>query len=135
MKGEDREGGGQDQPGADDRPGALALRGVKLEQEEAGYRENQARGREHIDEQAPYGARVAPLVQIVEIGDPAAVGDFAGRFAGCAVDRDPRIAARTRRREIGLVGRPFGVGGGADGKMILHPRRDGGGKGGVAAVR
>src|SRR3546814_11381560 len=43
------------------------------------------------------------LVEIVEVGNPAAAGDFARRFAGREIDRDPRVTAGARRGEIDLV--------------------------------
>src|SRR3546814_1369937 len=76
---------------------------MKLEQEQAGDREDEAGEGEDIDEQAPSAARIATLVEIVEVGNPAAAGDFARRFAGREIDRDPRVTAGARRGEIDLV--------------------------------
>src|SRR3546814_3427549 len=93
----DRNRGGDREADPDERPGAPALRRMKLEQEQAGDREDEAGEGEDIDEQAPSAARIATLVEIVEVGNPAAAGDFARRFAGREIDRDPRVTAGARR--------------------------------------
>ena len=49
---------------------------MHLQQQQAGHRKHQRREREHIDEQAPGRAGIAPLVQIVEVREPAAIGQF-----------------------------------------------------------
>src|SRR3546814_5809420 len=82
---------------------------MKLEQEQAGDREDEASEGEDVDEQAPSAARIAALVEIVEAGNPAAAGDFARCLAGREIDCDPRVAAGARRGEIDLARRPFGL--------------------------
>src|SRR3546814_11402720 len=96
---DNRDGRGQDQPGADERPGAPALRRMKLEQHETGQREDEAGEGEDVDEPAPRGARVAALMKVVEIGTPAAVGDLARHRPDRTVDRHPGLAARARSPE------------------------------------
>src|SRR3546814_12175960 len=86
---DNRDGRGQDQPGADERPGAPALRRMKLEQHETGQREDEADEGEDVDEPAPRGARVAALMTVVEIGNPTTVADFAHYRPGLPVDRHP----------------------------------------------
>src|SRR3546814_4089742 len=96
----DRYRGGDREADPDERPGAPALRRMKLEQEQAGDREDEASEGEDVDEQAPSAARIAALVEIVEVGNPAAAGDFARCLAGREIDCDPRVAAGARRGEI-----------------------------------
>jgi hypothetical protein len=74
--------------------------GMELQQEQAGDGENDARDREHIDEPEPGVAAVPAFVEIVEIGDPAAIGVFRGDGAGRAIDADPGIAPRAGQRDI-----------------------------------
>src|SRR3546814_1258120 len=94
---------------------------MKLEQEQAGDREDEAGEGEDVDEQAPRAARVAALVEIIEVGNPAAAGDFARRLAGREINRDPRVTAGARRGEIDLVRRPFGLAQGFHGEAVLDP--------------
>src|SRR3546814_12518890 len=63
-----------------------------------------------VQEPAPGGARMAALVQVVQVGNPAAVGAFVFDGAIGQVDRQPGVAAGPRQRHIALGGRPFGSG-------------------------
>src|SRR3546814_18013133 len=96
---------------------------MKLEQHENGQREDEAGEGEDVDEPAPRGARVAALMKVVEIGNPAAVGDLARHRAGRTVDRHPGIAAGARSGQINLVRRPFGLARSLDREMILEDRK------------
>ena len=50
-------------------------------------------GGEYVDKPAPYGAGVAALVQVVEIGDPAAVCLFVQGLTRVQIDGQPAISA------------------------------------------
>jgi hypothetical protein len=49
---------------------------MHLQQEQPGHGEDQCREGEYVDEQAPRRAGIAALVKVVEIGNPAAIGDL-----------------------------------------------------------
>ena len=59
---------------------------MQLQQQQSGNRENETGEREHVDEPGPCRSGVAPLVQIVEPGDPAAVGALVFDRAGREID-------------------------------------------------
>jgi hypothetical protein len=67
-------------------------------------------------------------VQVVEIGDPAAIGALVLDLAGGAVDAQPGVGAGCRQREIHLFRRPFaGSSAQVDAQLriqpVLHARR------------
>ena len=65
---------------------------------------------------------MAPLVQIVEQRDPAAVGDLIARTAIVQIDADPTVHARSLKRQIKLALRPFRAGFADVGtESLLHP--------------
>ena len=78
-----------------------------MQQQQAGEGEQETGDGKDVDEPFPRGPGVAPLVQIIEVADPATAGRFARYFPVMPIDRSPPVAAGTGQRQIDFVGRPF----------------------------
>lgn len=113
------------------RPGQRAISGVHPQQDESCEDENHRSGHENVDEPFPDGACVPPFVQIVEIGDPAAIGQFIDQRAGFPVNRQPGIPAGARHGQISFGRGPFRLARGhidvqPIGNILTHRIGDGG---------
>jgi hypothetical protein len=103
---------------------------MHLENEQAGDREDQCGAREDVDEPAPRGTGVAAPVEVVEVGEPAAVGALVLDLAVGQAQAQPGVAARAGEREINFVVRPLGLAArGTDVPVLLHPGLQFGGQG------
>ncbi len=80
---------------------------VQLQEDQPGDREHQAGQGKHVDEPAPRRPGVAALVEIVGIGDPAAVGAFRRHLARCRVHAQPAVAAGSRQRQVDFLRCPL----------------------------
>ena len=106
---------------------------MHLENEQAGDREDQCGAREDVDEPAPRGTGVAALVEVVEVGEPAAVGALVFDFAVGQAQAQPGVATGAGQREIDFVVGPLGFpAGGGDVPVLLHPGLEFGRQGGFA---
>ena len=73
---------GKHQTEAEHRPGAGAVAGVALQQQQAAEAEHHAQHGKYVDKPGPRGAGVAALVQVIQVGDPASVGGLELQRAG-----------------------------------------------------
>ena len=96
-----------DQTQADQRPGHASLAGMQMQQEQAGDAEHQRRHGEDVQEPAPGCAAVAAFVQVVEVGNPAAIGAFEFNRATGTINAEPGIRTGTRHGQVDFLFRPF----------------------------
>src|SRR5690606_14980972 len=84
-------------------PSGGAVLRVHLQEQQPGDAEDETGSGESVDEDAPNRAGMAAFVQVVEIRDPAAIGALVLELAGCQIDAEPSIAARTWHGDVELV--------------------------------
>ena len=86
---------------------AATIGQVLGQQHHPGDAEDDARHGKNIDEPSPGRAGVATLVQVVQVGNRAALGKLVHHFARLAVDAQPCIAAGPRQAQVDLEFRPL----------------------------
>ena len=87
---------------AGDGPGHGAVLRVHFHDEQAGDGKHERGDGKEVDEPAPGRAHMTALVQVVEPGNPAAVGEFIFNIAGFQVQPQPGVAAGAQQRDIDL---------------------------------
>src|SRR3546814_14895628 len=80
---------------------------MALQEQQAGEAEHHTGNGEQIDEPAPGFAAVTALVQVVEVGDPAALGRLVFQLAAFQAKTQPGIAARTWQGDVEFAIEPL----------------------------